>query len=207
MADISTITLPDNNTYNLKDSRLVTATTSAAGIVQPDGTSIAVSSGVISIADSPSFTGTPTAPTAASGTNTTQLATTAFVNVAVNSVVGQYSTNGSATSVPTAKDTTLCNTGSLEAGYHYVILAEASFPSNSTGRRVIFLASSNTGSSIDRFCKRTQPAVSGDVTQIQLVYLCHPSSATTYYLRAYQNSGSSQNVTGGIRVFKFKVGQ
>jgi hypothetical protein len=36
--------------------------------------------------DSPAFTGTPTAPTAASGTNTTQIATTAFVqNMAVQS--------------------------------------------------------------------------------------------------------------------------
>lgn len=33
--------------------------------------------------DSPAFTGTPTAPTAASGTNTTQVATTAFVQSAV----------------------------------------------------------------------------------------------------------------------------
>lgn len=33
---------------------------------------------------SPTFTGTPTAPTAAAGTNTTQIATTAFVNTAVS---------------------------------------------------------------------------------------------------------------------------
>lgn len=33
---------------------------------------------------SPSFTGTPTAPTAASGTSTTQIATTAFVNNATS---------------------------------------------------------------------------------------------------------------------------
>jgi hypothetical protein len=31
---------------------------------------------------SPAFTGTPTAPTASTGTNTTQLATTAFANTA-----------------------------------------------------------------------------------------------------------------------------
>jgi hypothetical protein len=36
---------------------------------------------------SPTFTGTPAAPTAAAGTNTTQLATTAFVTTAVNNVV------------------------------------------------------------------------------------------------------------------------
>lgn len=37
---------------------------------------------------SPSFTGTPTAPTAADGTNTTQIATTAFVTTAVNNAIG-----------------------------------------------------------------------------------------------------------------------
>lgn len=37
---------------------------------------------------SPSFTGTPTAPTAAAGTNTTQVATTAFVTSAVAAAVG-----------------------------------------------------------------------------------------------------------------------
>ena len=35
---------------------------------------------------SPTFTGTPTAPTAASGSNTTQIATTAFVNNAIDNV-------------------------------------------------------------------------------------------------------------------------
>ena len=36
---------------------------------------------------SPTFTGTPAAPTAAAGTNTTQLATTAFVKTAVDNLV------------------------------------------------------------------------------------------------------------------------
>lgn len=43
------------------------------------GSGISISSGTISIASSPNLTGTPTAPTAATTTNTTQIATTAFV--------------------------------------------------------------------------------------------------------------------------------
>lgn len=39
--------------------------------------------------DSPSFTGTPTAPTAAAGTNTTQIATTAFVREALYDTLGK----------------------------------------------------------------------------------------------------------------------
>lgn len=37
--------------------------------------------------ESPTFTGTPKAPTAAAGTNTTQLATTAFVKTAVDTAI------------------------------------------------------------------------------------------------------------------------
>lgn len=37
---------------------------------------------------SPTFTGIPSAPTAAAGTNTTQLATTAFVKTAINNIIG-----------------------------------------------------------------------------------------------------------------------
>ncbi len=43
---------------------------------------------------SPAFTGTPVAPTATAGTNTTQLATTAFVTAAVAGVSGVASFNG-----------------------------------------------------------------------------------------------------------------
>lgn len=43
------------------------------------GSGISISSGTISIASSPDLTGIPTAPTASTGTNTTQIATTAFV--------------------------------------------------------------------------------------------------------------------------------
>jgi hypothetical protein len=48
----------------------------------------AISSAIASKSDSnsPSFTGTPTAPTPASGTNTTQLATTAFVKSSVDAL-------------------------------------------------------------------------------------------------------------------------
>lgn len=48
----------------------------------------AVSSAIASKSNinSPTFTGTPAAPTASSGTNTTQLATTAFVKTAVNAL-------------------------------------------------------------------------------------------------------------------------
>ena len=64
----------------------------------------AISGAITSKADiaSPTFTGTPAAPTAASGTNTTQLATTAFVTAALQAVypVGSIYINASSATNP-----------------------------------------------------------------------------------------------------------
>jgi len=51
---------------------------------------VAVDTAVIAPLASPTFTGTPAAPTAVSGTNTTQIATTAFVKVATASDNDQF---------------------------------------------------------------------------------------------------------------------
>lgn len=54
----------------------------------------AIAGAISSKADSasPTFTGTPAAPTAASGNNTTQIATTAFVSAAVTAATGALGT-------------------------------------------------------------------------------------------------------------------
>jgi hypothetical protein len=72
----------------------------------------AIASAVSSKADtaSPTFSGTPLGPTAATGTNTTQLATTAFVQTAVTASVpsgGIIIWSGSVASIPTGW--VLCN--------------------------------------------------------------------------------------------------
>ena len=59
-------------------------TFSVAGNVGPTGPT-----GTVSLA-SPAFSGTPTAPTAAAGTNTTQLATTEFVTTAASNVTSGF---------------------------------------------------------------------------------------------------------------------
>jgi hypothetical protein len=63
------------------------------GFVVASGTTISYDNTAYAPLASPAFTGTPTAPTAASGTNTTQIATTAFVQTAVqqsSSLVGMF---------------------------------------------------------------------------------------------------------------------
>lgn len=49
---------------------------------------------------SPALTGTPTAPTASAGTNTTQIATTAFVQTGLNTIKSTTSTASSSTPAP-----------------------------------------------------------------------------------------------------------
>ena len=75
------VSLSGNNTWSGTNAFTSTTTFSSAPTI---GGSPLVT------AASPAFTGTPTAPTATSGTNTTQIATTAFVQTAVsgNSIKG-----------------------------------------------------------------------------------------------------------------------
>lgn len=74
--------------FTVNGNLSVTGTTSLTGALNG---STATFSGAISSV-SPSFTGTPTAPTAVSGTNTTQIATTAFVTTAVAGGLGTLGT-------------------------------------------------------------------------------------------------------------------
>lgn len=69
--------------YGLSD----TSANLAAAISDETGT------GSLVFASSPNFGGTPTAPTAAAGTNTTQLATTAFVTAADSTVLSTANSN------------------------------------------------------------------------------------------------------------------
>jgi phage-related tail fiber protein len=75
---------------------------------------------------SPTFTGTPAAPTAASGTNTTQIATTAFVSAAVAAVdVSSQLTNYALKASPTFTGTPLAPTAT--AGTNSTQIATTAF--------------------------------------------------------------------------------
>ena len=109
--------------------------------------------------------------------------------------------NGSSTSVPNATDTTLCNSGSLSAGT-YLLQCVAQFAASSSGRRVLFLTTSSTGSNINRYTQIIGAPSPSNYTQMSFTYPVTITATTTFYLRAYQNSGGAINVTGGIRVLK-----
>lgn len=95
---------------------------------------------------SPALTGTPTAPTAANGTNTTQIATTAFVNNTLSYVnamrfKGTLGTGGTITTLP----------ASHEAGDTYRVITAGTWAGNycEVGTLIICVQDGNTASDTD----------------------------------------------------------
>ena len=71
---------------------------------------------------SPVFTGTPTAPTATAGTNTTQIATTAFVASAVASAV-----SGTSVFQGTVNSNTSISGSNYKCGYYWVVATAGTY--------------------------------------------------------------------------------
>ena len=115
--------------YSVNGNLNVTGTTTLTGAL---GGSTAVFSGAVSSV-SPTFTGTPTAPTAAPGTNTTQIATTAFVlaNGIPSGVIVMWS--GSIASIPSGW--LLCNgsSGTPDLRDRFVVGAGSTYAVAATG--------------------------------------------------------------------------
>lgn len=97
--------------------------------------------------ESPSFTGTPTGPTAGTGTNTTQLATTAFVRNAITALsLGTASTRNVGTSASQIPDMSYFPSGSTSSAFWYklpggVVMMggnASGISSGSTGNGVFF---------------------------------------------------------------------
>ena len=92
-----------------------------------------VSSTALALLDSPEFTGTPKAPTASAGTNTTQIATTAFVQNAISTsvatlngalqYVGLYTPTASDTNTAPVIDSSLQSTlgTTVKKGYTWIV--------------------------------------------------------------------------------------
>lgn len=93
----------------------------------------------------------------------------------------------SAKSVPTGKSsgTMLCSV-SLDAGV-WLVTAGARFPANSTGVRVMNVATSSGATAWDM----SVAAQSAETLQMRGAWVFMPSSTTPYYLNVMQTSGSS----------------
>lgn len=83
-----------NTNYAVKDGYTTGDSRKTVKGTELDGEFNDIADAIASKADtsSPTFTGTPLAPTASTGTNTTQIATTAFVTAAVDDATGTIST-------------------------------------------------------------------------------------------------------------------
>lgn len=90
--------------FNTGSNVVEVVTALATGTVIPvanGGTGVTTSTGTVSVvlSNSPALTGTPTAPTAAPGTNTTQIATTAFVQNVAGALGSMSTQNANAVAI------------------------------------------------------------------------------------------------------------
>lgn len=92
--------------------------------------------------NSPAFTGTPTAPTASAGTNTTQIATTEFVQTAIGDLSGAMKFKGTIGTNGTA-GTTLPTTD-VEIGDTYKIITDGTYAGQAAKVGDMFIATAIT---------------------------------------------------------------
>lgn len=114
---------------------------------------------------------------------------------------GKYTTDlGEATTVAN-KAWTQIGSITLSAGT-YIIHAHGAFANNATGFRAIAINNAGNTSQMDRFSLSRQAPANGENTELNLTKIQPVSASTTYYLNAYQSSGASMSVTGGIRAIR-----
>jgi len=168
------------------------ATTSVHGIAD---TSLLATKSYVDTADalkaalaSPAFTGTPTAPTAAAGTNTTQVATTAFVGTAVSALVA---------SAPAALDTLneLATALGSDANFSTTMTNALALKASKAELSAATLASFNT--------KTTSytPVLSDEGNVIEM------DSASANSVTIPPNSSVAFNIGSSIDVFQKGAGQ
>lgn len=104
-------------------------------------------------------------------------------------------------SASSGSDTTICSTAQYGAGV-YLVSAYVSFPASSSGRRHMHISTTNTGSALDNWSQLTLAPSNAQPTVMNMTGIYKRTSTGRWYLRAYQNSGSTQTVSGGIRVLK-----
>ena len=106
----------------------------------------AIASAVASKADlnSPTFTGTPNAPTASTGTSSTQIASTAFVGTAITAATGSLGT------MSTQNSNAVSITGGTITG---TTVNSVTVGTNAAGARTVSTASPSGGSNGDIWYK------------------------------------------------------
>ena len=97
------------------------------------------------------------------------------------------------------------NLASIElAAGSYILEGVASFGTNANGYRQLGFGNNATQANRDRFAIVRAAPTAGVATAVALTMPIEVSSTTTLYLNAYQNSGGSLTVTGGIRCIRIR---
>ena len=124
-----------------------------------------------------------------------------WYSILTSKVTGKYTTIlGTTTSVANRAWTQIASI-TLTAGT-YILHAHGAFATDSTGYRAIAVNTTANTTMMDRFsCARHAPA-NGDYTELNFTKIQPVSETTTYYLNAYQTSGSSMDVSGGLRAMR-----
>ena len=146
---------------------------------------------------SPTFTGTPSAPTAAAGTNTTQIATTAFVNNAVGAgfaandamlFKGTIGTGGTVTALP--------NTHSI--GWTYRVITAGTYAGQSCeiGDLIICIADGTAANNAH------WTVAQGNISNMSTV-VAGPSSVTSGNIAIFDGTTGKKIKDGGAKISDF----
>jgi hypothetical protein len=203
-----TVLLPTGSATSapLKLATGVNLTTPVFGSVEFDGTNLFLTNNVgsptrktLAFTDAPTLTGVPLAPTAAAGTNTSQIATTQFVQSAIQGVVG---------AAPAALDTLneLAVALNNDASYASTIttalslkapLASPTFTGITTGTFSGPLTGNVTGN-VSGSAATFTGTLAGDVTGTQSTTAISATTVTGKALTGYSSASGTINATDTI---------
>lgn len=181
-----TVKIPASDKVTVTDNLTSTSTTAALSAAQGK----ALNDAKAPLA-SPALTGTPTAPTAAAGTNSTQIATTAFVKSAVDTAVGTLAdamifkgTVAKAADLPAAHET----------GWTYKVATAGTYAGKvcEVGDMIICIANGTTANNADWTV--VQNNIDGAVTG--------PTSGTVGNIATFSNANGKVIQDGGASISK-----
>lgn len=109
---------------------------------------------------------------------------------------------GNSVNVTDGNDATLVNTGTLVPGT-YIIKGKVQFAHNSSGRRAAYFSTTSTGGTANNAIVTAAPSPSYR-TDLEVVMMVTLTANTTYYLRAFQNSGATLACTGNIQFLRIR---
>ena len=127
---------------------------------------------------------------------------TRIFNIEDNLGVRETAADATGVDVPSGTATNV-NSIAIDTGHTYIVTAHLNFPSNSTGVRGLYVAStSGSTTAVNGGGRIVLSAADGEATRMTCTFVMRTTSITTLYLTAYQTSGSTLNVTSYMDVLR-----